>query len=285
MDKQRILVGIPTMSNRITIQVAGLLDALRTSAFDEECNVEFHFTIEHGKMPVEYARNVIVGTFLRSNCDKLWFIDEDMLPEQSVVRLIASTADITCARMFKFDNPNPEKGVTVGLGLVALKKTPQGLFTPLVIEPGSHAIQHCDAVGTACTIIQRHVLEDRRMWFPNEYTDERGNHIDGNVDSVTDDFAPNIFRTVRAPSGKQLYGEDIDFCMRAKDLGYSIMVDMNAVCGHYKQINIDQAGYLAQETVNRVLNGIHTSDGRLMKFGFEEPPAHRAVTRDFTVRK
>lgn len=280
------------MTNRVTIQIVTLIDALRQASYDPESVFDFQFHIENAKTPVEYARNVIVGAFLRSKCDKLWFIDEDMLPESSVARLVHHDADIVAARMYKFDHSNPETGVTVGLGLCAMTEKANGMFTPLITIPGTRAVQDADAVGTACTLIARHVIEDKRMWSDNVYTTIDGKTVDGNVDSGEMDYAPAIFRTPRSASGIQIIGEDLDFCKRARALGYSVMVDLNAVCGHFKTINIDQAGYLAQEVAQRVLNGVAVEDGRVMKFGFEnrekaveKPVAHRAVTREFTVRR
>lgn len=266
IQRQSVMVGIPTDSNRVTIQVVGLLDALRVSSFEEDAAFDVHFCLQHGRTPVEYARNIIVGEFLRSNCDKLWFIDDDMLPDHSVARLLHSDADITCAQMYKFDHPDPEKGTTVGLGLCAMKKKANGLYHPIVTEPGCMAVQEVDAVGTGCTIISRRVLEDRRMWYDNVYTLPEGTVIDGNVDDGKRPFVPAVFKFLRAPSGYPLVGEDVDFCARAKALGYTVKVDLNAVSGHWKEIDINQAGELARETVNRIVRGIKTDDGKVYKY-------------------
>jgi len=258
------MVAVPTMTNRVTIQIAGLLDALRQSERDADSAFDLKFTICHGHSPVEYARNILCGAFLRTSCEKLWFIDEDMLPESSVVRLLHSDADIISARMYKFDHPNPDAGKTVGLGLCAMMKAPNGLYRPVTPSIGDPSIQECDAVGTACTVIARHVIEDRRLWGENVYTTADGVTSDGNEDPGKGDYAPNIFRIKRAPNGMGIMGEDIDFCERAKALGYSIKVDLNAACGHFKPIDIDQAGYLAQETLKRALDGIQLEDGRVI---------------------
>lgn len=278
------MVAIPTMSNRVTVQVLGLLDAMRQGSLDPDSAFEIHFQIEVGKAPVEYARNVLCGAFLRSDCEKLFFIDEDMIPEASVVRLLHSDADIAAARMYKFDHPNPLEGKTVGLGLCAMTRKANGMYQPKTPELGESAIQECDAVGTGCTVIQRHVIEDRRLWTDNVYTTADGVIIDGNVPPETGDYAPAIFRYQRGPSGVGIMGEDVDFCERAKALGYSIAVDLNAICGHFKSINVDQAGYLAQETLKRAVAGIVLEDGRTIQVDIaaavkasQRPPIDKAV--------
>lgn len=263
--RKKVMVAIPTMTNRITIQITGLLDALRLSSFDADSIYGVQFSLITGYSPVEFARNTMVGHFLRSDCEKLWFIDEDMLPEASTVRLLHSDADIICARMYKFDHPNPERGTNVGLGLCAMMESENKLYRPLMPSIGEASVQDCDAVGTGCTVIARRVLEDRRLWAPNVYSEVGKEPVDGNVDPGTGDWAPNVFRTHRAPNGKGIMGEDIDFSRRAKALGYTVKVDLNAVCGHFKSIDVDQAGFLAQETVKRVLNGVKLEDGRIMK--------------------
>jgi hypothetical protein len=261
----KVMVAIPTMTNRVTIQIAALLDAMRVSSFDPEAAFGMQFCIEMGRSPVEFARNVLCGTFLQSDCDKLFFIDEDMLPESSVVRLLYSDADIISARMYKFDHPNPAKGTTVGLGLCAMRRLDTGFYRPVTPEIGDPAVQECDAVGTACTVIDRRVIEDRRLWAPNIYTTVDGDVVDGNEMITGREYAPNIFQYPRAPNGMGIMGEDIDFCERAKALGYRIAVDVNAVCGHFKSIDIDQAGFLAQETLKRAVAGITLEDGRTIE--------------------
>jgi hypothetical protein len=257
------MLAVPTMTNRITIQIAGLLDSLRQAAMDSEHAIDLKFCISHGHSPVEYARNLLCGAFLRTECDKLWFIDEDMLPEPTVVRLLYSDADIISARMYKFDHPNPEKGKTVGLGLCAMMKQKNGLYGPLLPSIGDPCVQDVDAVGTACTVINRKVIEDRRLWSDNVYTKADGVTEDGNVD-IGGDYAPAVFRFPRAANGMGIMGEDIDFCERAKALGYTVKVDLNAACGHFKSIDIDQTGYLAQETLRRAIEGIHLEDGSVV---------------------
>jgi hypothetical protein len=222
----------------------------------------------------------------------LWFIDEDMLPNPNCIRLLNSDADIIAARMYKFDHPNPTKGMEVGLGLCAMTLVPSGLYRQMLPEIGSPAIQECDVVGTGCTVIRRHVVEDRRLWEPNVYKPVDGPEVDGNLMPPEGDYAPNIFQYRRGPNGIGIMGEDVDFCERARALGYKIHVDLNAECGHFKPIDIDQAGYLAQKTLQRALNGIKLEDGRVIKADLTDvlkdvakPPADKMIhAGDFALK-
>src|SRR5262245_1635546 len=60
--KKSVFLAIPTMTNRVTIQIAAFMDALRQAADDHESGFEFKFSMEYGKSPVEYARNVLCGS-------------------------------------------------------------------------------------------------------------------------------------------------------------------------------------------------------------------------------
>lgn len=262
--KQKVMVGIPTMTNRITIQIQRFLDLLRVASF-EDPDFGLQISIQYGKTPVEFARNVICGDFLRSDCDKLLFIDEDMIPLDSVARLFHAEADITCAQMYTFDHSNPEKQISVGLKLCAMKEDGTGKFRPLIPPPGCQAVQDVDVCGTGCTLIHRRVLEDRRMWLPNVFEGLDGKEVDGNEDAGSGDYAPAIFRWLRAPSGMSIIGEDFDFCTRAKALGYSVQVDLNARCGHFKAINIDEAGDLAAQVTTRAMRGMQ-ADGKVFQY-------------------
>jgi hypothetical protein len=292
IDLPSVFLAIPTMSNRVTIQIAAFMDALRLASLQPDTAFNYEYAIENGRAPVEYARNLLVGSFLRSSCDRMLFVDEDMIPESNVVRLVYSDADITVARIYKFDHADPVKGVQVGLGLCAMSKKPNGLYAPILADIGSPAIQECDAAGTACMMIRRRVLEDRRLWSDNVYTTADGKTIDGNEMPESGDFAPAVFRFRRSVNGCGIMGEDVDFCERAKRLGYSIKVDLNAVCGHFKEINIDEAGYLVHESLKRAVGGIKLEDGRIVKLDLSDaikytqrPPYDKMVRSEMGVVK
>ena len=268
-----VMVGVPTITNRMTIQVQRFMDLLRVASQATDVDFKVRFSVQNGKSPVEYARNTIVGDFLRSDCEHLLFLDDDMLPQDSVARLFHSKADITAAQIYTFDHSNPEASVTVGLKLCALKANGNGFYSPLIPAPGSSAVQDVDVVGTGCTLVARRVLEDRRMWLDGAYLNVDGTAADANVDEGGPEFAPAVFQWRRAPNGASIMGEDFDFCERAKALGYSIQVDLNARCGHYKSINIDEAGDLAGHVLARAFRGMKGQDGKIYRYVAEEATA------------
>jgi hypothetical protein len=73
------------------------------------------------------------------------------------------------------------------------------------------------------TVIRREVLEDPGMRLGDD------SHCD----------SPAIFRTPLDLNGKTLSTEDIDFCERAKKLGYSVKVKLDVVGGHRKLVDLN----------------------------------------------
>ena len=92
---------------------------------------------------------------------------------------------------------------------------------------GDRELMTAGAAGTGAMIIKRHVLEDPKM---RHSPDEKG--------------VPCIFQTPRSPSGFCLATDDLDFCRRAVDAGYKLVVDTGVRWGHIKThdvANFDEA--------------------------------------------
>jgi hypothetical protein len=96
-------------------------------------------------------------------------------------------------------------------------------------------VEDVDGVGTAMMLIKRHVLEDRRLWQHPAYF-----AFDGTPMVMGEEDAPPVFREVRKPNGQLDISEDLDFCYRAKQLGYRIVVNHGAKCHHHKRVDVLQ---------------------------------------------
>lgn len=186
--------------------------------------------VEEPIEPVELARNKIAWRFLRTDCDALLMVDQDQRPQSSSEKLLGSLADITAGMTFMARTIPDGSTKRRGLAVPAMRASSGG---PLAaIEPFAVGSQDVDTVGFGCVLIKRRVLEDRRMWLAPEFTDP----FTGAQQTISGDpeEPPAIFRTVRKPNGRTLYGEDFDFCLRAKALGYSVAIQMDARFGHVK---------------------------------------------------
>lgn len=250
---EHIRVAVPTIDGYMTSNLAEFTLALERASRESGSPVRFSTFFIGGLNPVEYARNVCVGDFLKSGADRLWFIDADMLPRASLAHLFQIDADIVAGRMLKFDHANDIKGSEAGIALCAMRYVEaSGKFKPIVPNNGDLAVQDVDGVGTATMLIRRRVLEDKRMWLDGKYSGLLDKPGDCAVEGDGLRFAPPIFRTTRKPNGEGIMGEDLDFCQRAGKCGYSIKVHLGAECGHFKPVDLDQVMDLAAQTARRV---------------------------------
>ena len=65
--------------------------------------------------------------------------------------------------------------------------------------------------------------------------------IDGSYQKLGPDDSPPIFRESKKPNGDMEHGDDHDFCIRARKLGYKVRADMTMVCGHHKTVDVNEA--------------------------------------------
>jgi hypothetical protein len=66
---------------------------------DPAFGYQFSITVAPEISPVHYARNLLVGIFLKeTNADFLWFIDNDMMPDESSLEILNTDADIASGR-------------------------------------------------------------------------------------------------------------------------------------------------------------------------------------------
>jgi hypothetical protein len=177
------------------------------------------------------ARNRVVGHFLRQDkADWLWIVDTDMgFPPDTVERLLAAA--------------DPEHRPIVG-GLCFAQRElgddgyggQQVIPTPTIFdwvtdESGMGGFEvrvayerdaavACDGTGAACLLIHRGVLE--RM-------EKR--------------YGPTWFDRIPARDGS--VGEDLSFCMRARDLRIPVHVHTGVRTTHMKTRWLNEQDYLA----------------------------------------
>ena len=172
--------------------------------------------------PVATARNAIAGLMRgQPQCTHLWMIDDDVVVAEDAHRLLDVDADIVTARvpvwLGRLDQDGkPYHAVTIPAAKAASQ---EGKFDFVYShERGPVAI---DACGTGCILIRRQVLDDPRMSV-----------------GQTDDGKPVLFRTLQKQDGSVDVGEDIDFTWRARQLGYTIVLEGSVRCGHEKIVDL-----------------------------------------------
>ena len=211
---QRIMVGVPTHSGRIDHRLAKWLAEIANA---KAAKISF----KPYTSPVEFARNCLVKSFLESDCEKLWMIDDDLAPPEAAWAMASTPGDIVSGLyLVPFRHPgNGQWRITP----TAYKRDDLGVLRSMEMtgQAGPHQV---DAAGTGCLIISRKVLEDKQMRFAN-------------TDNPTD-AVPAVFRYRRAANGRDLMGEDIDFTSRAKALGYSVVLDSRFLYDHRKECSL-----------------------------------------------
>jgi hypothetical protein len=250
------------MSNRATIGIYQFLTLLERLGMQPDYPYKFSWQIMNGLRPVEYARNRLVGAFLKNTkAERLWFIDEDMLPTQTSLELLDVDADIVAGRAWAFDHPNGNRGPSLKLCIFDYNKLGDYKFNPVVPENGS-SVMDVTAAGTATMLISRAVLEDPRMNLPGAYTGLDGIVHSVDVEREADDWAPPVFRTLYKPNGHILRGEDLDFCLRAHELGYSIKAHVGSEFGHLKEVNLNDVAAMAEAVARRVASTVGNAEAR-----------------------
>lgn len=214
-----VFIGIPTMGV-LHQRLVGLLIHLTK---ENRNGLTIHMVSQ--AIPVDYARNYLVEEFLKTPLEWLLMIDSDVVPPSNVLDLTRHGQQVV-------------GGVCFGLIGGQVKST---IFKSAPDLPGQY-VQHeymndpglikVDATGTGCLAIHRSiVLKMKRPWFEFLYHEE---------------------------SRKIKTGEDIRFCEKVYELGYSVYVDKGVRCSHYKDVDLDWingaiVNYMSPEKVDALV--------------------------------
>lgn len=199
--------------------------------------------------PVEYARNLLVRDFLKTDAQYLWFIDADMIPTSSTTAIFEVDADMVCGRAHAYqDFPGGNTGVKIS---AHTKEKDTDLFVNILPKDDDGIVQDVEACGTAHLLIKRHVIEDRRLWLPTNYVNGDGVEKDLYSETDQESYAPPVFRSLYKPNGMLIRGEDVDFTYRATRLGYSLKIHLGSEIGHFKKMDVDGVERAARQALIR----------------------------------
>jgi len=148
--------------------------------------------------PIYLNRRSIVQDFLKTDGEYLLMVDHDVVPVHNVL-----DADI------HYDITGfPTPIHTNGMKRWNIYKKPFKDMEYGSLNPMEKGHEEVDVVGTGCILIHRKVLEK------------------------IDDFTPVL-------DGQDIkYGTDFGFCQRAKAAGFTIGVEWNYPCHHYKTVDL-----------------------------------------------
>ncbi len=227
--KEHILVVVPTLDRWVTESIALFFAKAAHLNYDAGYPYKFSLVAPHSLLGYANMRNRCAKVFLDSPCSRLWFVDADTIFPADIFELPKVDADIVTL-------PYPFIGTMAPAvcNYVDINDFSKGML-PIEFVDG---VADVNGTGMGCTLIRRKVLEDPAMRYATTYITP-----DGKMGDLADepDEAPAIFRYWMKPNGQTLQGEDFDFCIRAKRLGYSVKIRGKSQCGHLKTVDLNDA--------------------------------------------
>jgi len=196
----KTLIAVPTTGS-IDYRAIGSLLRLDRASTDEIMLIP--------RMQIYQARNLAVKQAIEGDYDYLVFIDDDMIvPENFLNQMMMESRDIYCA--LSVDRKG-ENQIKVFKQVPYIDKTMTFRYEHIPNEELGEGVVEIGATGMACTGIKRQVFKD-------VYERYLGACFE--------------FRNEVVGSTKLHLSEDLDFCDKAKRLGYRIWVDTELITGH-----------------------------------------------------
>jgi len=168
------------------------------------------------------TRDLCLDEFLKTECDYLLFIDTDMVFEpEALGQLLDADKPIVSGKMFGLHGSKEKKFVA------ACIKTPDGKYdSPPEDSLPETGYMEVDGVGMAFTLIKREVIEALHDHIPHQGVED-----------------PPTFVSAGWPfegtfEDGRMMGEDIAFCVRAKNLGFPSFIAVETRIGHVKSFII-----------------------------------------------
>ena len=230
--REHILIALLTFKDSVNVSFLWWVDQLRSLNIDESHPRTYEVMYIPGLRPVSYARNIAVTNFLKNpTADRLWFIDDDLVPTENSIKIFDSDADIVSGLYWLLLMKEGKPTLST-----AIYDKVSGGFDQ--INPKNRLIGQdiipIDAAGTGTLLIKRRVLEDVRMLNSSQYIS-----AEGQLTELKPEEALPIFRTLHRTNGSEERSEDIDFVWRAKQLGFQCECVLDARFYHKKEVLID----------------------------------------------
>ena len=158
----------------------------------QSANIQLYFNFYNGPY-IHENRNQIVEEAKRAECTHIMFIDNDMaFPSDGMLNLIKHDKDIV-GGAYKMKTTDLK-------GTVKVKSASGELLN--VDNPPS-ALFQCDVIPAGFMLVKMEVFD--KLEFPYFFTDYEG---------------------------REVVGEDVYFCKKAKEAGYEVWCDGNIKLGH-----------------------------------------------------
>jgi hypothetical protein len=229
--KERIFIALLTYGDSVNVSFLSWIDSIRMLNSDPSHPRTYEVMYIPGRRPVAYARNVAATKFIKSGADRLWFIDDDLVPTESSMKIFESDADIVSGLYYLLFVDDGKPSIKPSIYYKNI-----GGFSHIDIRQRmiGQDIIPIDAAGTGTLLIKRRLMLDETILNSSEYINASGE----NSILSKDDELP-YFRTIYKADAKEELSEDLDFVWRAKQLGYRCECVLDARFYHKKDVLID----------------------------------------------
>lgn len=212
---RNVFIAIPMRSPQVT---ADTMTSLVASIFElGGAGIAMTFFTWSGDPLIAHARNLILATFLQSDCTDLLFLDDDVSWEPgTIVKFVTQPVDMVAGiyphkkepesyplNLFDPDLSKLQMSKSTGLMLVAdvpfgFCRLSRACVQKMWDDAEDRPFRHQSAPDVPCRVI-----------FEDRYEGPKEGETDG-----------------------QFYGEDYSFCQRWRELGGQVWVDPNLTLGH-----------------------------------------------------
>jgi hypothetical protein len=172
--------------------------------------------------PVDRVRNQICRRFLESDAEYLLMIDDDVVPPPTVLDMARHRKDVVAGLCYAYTPSTGYYTVAYEPPAADGERPPR---LPIGDGIEGHGLLEVELTGTACLMVHRRVLEGvDRPWFAMELDEDR---------------------LVIADS------EDFSFCRKIRAAGFSVWLDSDTVCCHFRTLDMKASVGWAQQYAAR----------------------------------
>ena len=204
-----LFIGIPTYNGLLHhTTVSGLV---QVAHFCAKNSVGLAVEVIPHDAFVGRARNLIAKRFLESGFNDLLYVDADVgFDVEGVISLCRAKADIVMG-LYRMKEENPDESRKV--------KFPALLAEPLVRNEQDQSLLKLEYGPAGFMRVRRNVFEKMKERWPDAWYEDANGRIH--------DFFP------AGRIGNAFWGEDISFCMRAKECGFDLWAAQGIGLSHH----------------------------------------------------
>lgn len=165
---------------------------------------EIEELLVHRAKPIDFNRNLIAKLFLETECDVLFSVDADVTPPDNWLGMYDPDVHLKSAHVTAW-----QADQSIAVGFWRSKAGPHSFNR---VKPREGNLYKVDAIGTGCYYVTRELLEKmQKPWFEHVYSKD---------------------------GLEKYYGEDVNFSLKAGELGYDIIYDARFMAKHRVPIKI-----------------------------------------------